>query len=687
MMSQAQNQFAALAKAATAKRKAGAGVSDADLLSSAAGVGASGGNRRPLIAPSSPSMKSPTRKKAKPSDDRTSQIPTSLPTPATAPRSSNPSRAPTKAGTAKKNQAPTSSIAFGTRVPAKTPIPQQGTSSRTLGGPTSAKELPELGDPFEEGAATFSTGGTITPELGQGLADLNLSRDEDYDPNIDPALYNETPLGKRRNQHTRDFMDITPRAPTARSTKNDLDVLAQVLGILQGIQTSVKDDKKDRKKLQSSLDSMSERLTKLEDVANTTLMEVRELKEAHEVAIKEIKESCRSTRFEGATSGANNEDISAEEFMTKLVKTYRSAFLEAMLIPDAKDLPDHLTPDDILENPGSTTYRLVKSNEGGGSTSALRPDFTRAFGQQKDWHQSIFDIVKHGGSRFGDLTGAALSTATAKMHKEALGRCFRSLKASYKTQHKPDDERADQLQAQRHRARRTTLAGSRRDIRTTASSSLPEVLLAPEWDFMFDYGYTSDQLSIDEPTRSRFPDAVEKLGPNEKFDVIISPAFQSPAVTRIKHELIDKMIKEQEDADSASRTKPKKGNKKTPTVYDNFLSDRPLPKGPIPYFALSQAHVVENPNDFSTAINPNLELDQDDIDELAENGVIPEARDREERTRIYTESLDLLRLWAVDSPEGQLRNIQRLAEAEGEGMQMMDDSEPYDASGDEDDFY
>ncbi|KAG8939351.1 hypothetical protein FRC04_006631, partial [Tulasnella sp. 424] len=109
---------------------------------------------------------------------------------------------------------------------------------------------------------------TITPELGQGLADLNLSRDEDYDPNIDPALYDETSLGKRPNQQIRDLMDTTPRAPTARSTKNNLSVLAQVFGILQGIQMSLKYDRKDRKKLQSLLDSMLECLTTLEDVAN-----------------------------------------------------------------------------------------------------------------------------------------------------------------------------------------------------------------------------------------------------------------------------------------------------------------------------------------------------------------------------------------------------------------------------------
>lgn len=218
-----------------------------------------------------------------------------------------------------------------------------------------------------------------------------------------------------------------------------------------------------------------------------------------------------------------------------------------MGISDGAALPAPLTDDDLEEYPKSSPYYLIKSTDDTGVSTNFRPNFNLALGKQVEWHASITSIVKHKGDSFSELTADLQKSLTDLNHKEALGRCFKSLKSAYQYQHKMDDDREQRKQTNRCRGRRTTvslgwlrclgsdfllelqLALARQDVRHV--DYLPPILLEPEWDFVFDAGYTSEQLSADEEAINTNTELVAELSKGNKFDIICSPEFQRSEVS------------------------------------------------------------------------------------------------------------------------------------------------------------
>lgn len=140
-----------------------------------------------------------------------------------------------------------------------------------------------------------------------------------------------------------------------------------------------------------------------------------------------------------------------------LKKTFRSAILEmAGLAASGNNLSSPLTPDDLVNNPGSSHYWLKVTDEDDpeNTTEFLRPDFGSTIGSQTAWHDAVIKQVKKNGHLFGHLEEEQLSGFTPVQLKQGLDRGFKSLKGTYEKQVMPPEALRARREIDRRKGRR-----------------------------------------------------------------------------------------------------------------------------------------------------------------------------------------------------------------------------------------
>lgn len=92
------------------------------------------------------------------------------------------------------------------------------------------------------------------------------------------------------------------------------------------------------------------------------------------------------------------------------------------------------------------------------TVSFLRPDFTISLAKQSKWHDHAHGVVRDSGAQFGELTKDSINAFTTAERRLALDKCFRSLKATYGNQQKPEEKRIIESQIIRRQVRRSNVS-------------------------------------------------------------------------------------------------------------------------------------------------------------------------------------------------------------------------------------
>lgn len=122
----------------------------------------------------------------------------------------------------------------------------------------------------------------------------------DYDETFDPAL-----------------LDTTPRAKVQRrSSRNDLDVIAKVLEAVESITQLQKEDKKERKKTNALLETLTERVEKVEEsIKDFTTGGIA----AIQAEVATIRSDVQSLKLGSTAKTEGGGKSQTDEPMTKLV--------------------------------------------------------------------------------------------------------------------------------------------------------------------------------------------------------------------------------------------------------------------------------------------------------------------------------------------------------------------------------